>query len=249
MIWATHEVEQLARENRHQLCRDAEAMLTVIDTAEFSSGRTFHCLEFADIGAPARGQLGFTCCQFHELAREHLPKRRASKPASAVAVNVAAVARGLRLARPAAEAEALRRLRSAVAGVAAHEYAHNIVSTVAGLRMPEGATLADIIGSLDGAATAPAHHRRSHCEKWLRAFIHLTARGSGNSCHPEEWLRALARDVEAARLGEIAGYVQALEAEVAGHDITDRLADIIRTPAPAGFLEAYHRQDGKRLAA
>jgi hypothetical protein len=53
--------------------------------------------------------------------------------------------------------------------------------------------------------------------------------------------------VLAARLGDVVAFTEALQEELARFDFTDRLADIIRTPAPAGFLETYQLRDSQRL--
>jgi hypothetical protein len=246
-VWASSDVVALASEHKHQLYRCAEASLTVLDASEFRDGRTFHVIDFTELGAPAKGYLGFTICHFHELAEEYLPRRVTTKPASAVALNIEALARHFSLPQPSPREAVLRRLQAQASAVAAHEYAHNVVATVMGQQLPEGFTLKQLIDGLGSKATQPEYHRKAHCESWLRAYIHLTTRGAANSCHPEEWQRSLRRDVLAARLGEVAAFTEALKEELARFDFTDRLADIIRSPAPAGFLETYQQRDAQRL--
>lgn len=246
-VWASSDVVALAIEHKHQLYRSAEATLTVLDTSEFRDGRTFHVIDFKELGATVEGYLGFTICHFHELAEEYLPRRVTTKPCSAVALNIEAMARHFTLPEPMPREVVLRRLQAQAAAVAAHEYAHNVVSAVTGQRLPEGFTLKQLIDGLGSKATEPKHHRNSHCASWLRAYIHLVTRGAANSCHPAEWRQAIRRDVLACRLGDVAAFTEALKEELAGSDFTRRLADIIRSPAPAGFLETYQQRDSQRL--
>lgn len=240
--------EALAFQHRDELCRDAEALISTLDCTEFGKGRTFHVMGFHDLGIPSEKPVyGFTICHFHELAADYLPRRRSSKPASAVAVNVGAVGRNLTVPKGSDVGATVRRLRSGVAAVAAHEYAHNVVATLKGKTLPEGFTLRQLIESLDDSAVKPGHRRSIHCEQWLRAFIHLAARASSSSCHPDEWQRSLRRDVLAAGLGEVSGFIKPLQEELARFDFTNGLADILRTPAPTGFLEIYQQRDSQRL--
>lgn len=246
-VWASSDVVALANEHLHRLCRCAEATLTVLDASEFRDGRTFHVIDFTELGATVKGYLGFTICHFHELAAEYLPRRVSTKPCSAVAVNIEALARHNILPAPVPRDAVLCRLHAQAAAVAAHEYAHNIVSVVKGRHLPEGFTLKQLIDGLGSKATEPKHHRNAHCDSWLRAYIHLATRAADSTRHPEEWQKALRRDVLAARLGDVAAFTEALKEELARFDFTDRLADIIRTPAPAGFLETYQQRDAQRL--
>lgn len=247
MSLMSSDIINLALAHKSYLCRAAEATVALLDTSEFRNGRSFAVIDITELGASSAAKVfGFTVCHFHELAADYLPARVSSKPCSAVAVNIAAIGRQLSPAMPCSSETLLRQLHACTAAVAAHEYAHNVVAVVKGKHLPEGFTLEQALASLSAKATEPGRHRASHCESWLRAYIHLTTRGAGTSCHPKEWHRALQRDVEAARLGQVAGFIEALKEELQRFDFTHRLADIIRTPAPAGFLQLFAQRDAER---
>lgn len=232
-------IDDVIRANRTTWLRDAEAALTVLDWRAFTGGRTLHVLDFADLGAPKEGFLGFaTGAELHVLAADFIPRRAFRTAAAAVAVNVDRIARAA-VSATVGQAEAIGVIRASVAAVAAHELAHVLDAEAEGRRLPPGSTLDQVLRSLaDGRATAPAHQATTHSPGWLRAFAHLVTRAA---CLPhfETWLAAFMRDVAAVLPHRGEAYLDALHPELARHTSDDRLVEILRTPAPAGFLALF----------
>jgi len=235
-------VEELVRRHRSTWLRDAEAVLTVLDWRAYSGGRRLHVLDARAIGGPPRGYYGFTVgAQLHELAAELLPLKSSTKPAAAVAVNVDALVPCLRLPlmTEAHQRSAVGRIRAAVAAVAAHELAHVLDAQAAGRRLPEGTTLEDILRSLsDGTATSSPTLARVHGPGWVRAFCHLITRAAWLP-HYEEWVSGFERDASAVLPHPPGEYLDALHPELVRYTTDDPLRDILRTPAPAGFLALF----------
>ena len=178
----------------------------------------------------------------HELARDYLP-RNARNPVAAVAVHPDVVARMTLGGNFHADAaSAIPRVRAAIAAIASHEYAHVVADRVAGKRLPAGATLDQIIESLSsGRAVEPSHRTTSHGPQWCRAYCHLVTRASFLR-HHDEWVKRLRGDVEAVGVGSADEMLDALRPELARHTVDDRLEDILRTPAPAGFLNLFQQK-------
>jgi len=245
------DLDELVARHRAAVLRDAEATLTVLDWKAYTDGRTLHVIDARDTGAPARGYLGFTCgAQLHELARHLLPTKRSTRPAAAVAVNVDALVLCLRLqpSTEAREGETVDRLRAAAAAVAAHELAHVIAAQATGRRLHEGATLQQSADELStGRSYEPAQLAASHGPEWLRAYCHLVTRARRLPGYVE-WIHRFASDVAAVLPHAATAYIDALGDELAAHTCDDPLVDIIRTPAPAGFLTLFPARDAARPA-
>lgn len=233
-------IDDVIAANRTAWLRDAEAALTVLDWQAFSGGRTFHVLDFAELGAPAEGYLGFTTgAELHELAADFIPRRIFRTPAAAVAVNVDRVARSAPAATRAGECDPIVTIRAAVAAVAAHELAHVLDCQANGRRLAPGTTLDGAIRCLvDGSVMEPGHKTTTHGPGWIRAFAHLTTRAA-RLPHFEAWLGRFIRDVEAVLPHSAETFIDALHPELARHSADDRLVEILRTPAPAGFLALF----------
>lgn len=236
------QAEELVERHRTAWLRDAEATLTVLDWRSYSGGRTLHVLDARAIGGPARGYLGFAAgAQLHELAAELLPRNASTKPAAAVAVNVDALVISLRLSLSTEghQGAAFDRIRAAVAAVAAHELAHVVDDQAAGRRLPEGTTLEDILRSLtSGTAMTSATLTRVHGPGWVRAYCHLITRGF-RLTRSEEWARAFERDARAVLPHQPGEYLDALHPELVRCTTDDSLAEVLRSPAPAGFSALF----------
>ena len=232
--------------NRTAWLRDAEATVRVLDWRAFTDGRSFHVIDGKAIGMPDKGFGGLTAGdQLHELAREFLP-RNARNPVAAVAVHPDVVARMTVGLFHADAAEAIPLVRAAISAIAAHEYSHVVADRVAGVRLPDGATLDQIISSLSGRAVEPGHRARSHGPQWCRAYCHLVTRAASMR-HHDEWVKRLRGDVEATGVGSADEMLDALHDELTRYTADDQLEDVLRTPAPAGFLNLFPQEvtDGR----
>lgn len=224
--------------NRTVWLRDAEAVVRVLDWRAFTDGCTFHIIDGREIGMPDTGFAGLVAGdQLHELAREFLP-RSARNPVAAVAVHPDVVARMTVGLFHADAAEAIPRVRAAISAIASHEYSHIVAERVAGKRLPAGTTLECVIRSLSGRVLEPGHRARSHGPQWCRAFAHMVTRAAFLP-HRNEWLRRLRGDIEAVGVGSADAMLDALRPELVRYTVDDSLADILRTPAPAGFLNLF----------
>lgn len=232
------ELDAVIGEHRDAWLRDAAATLMALDPRAYADGSTLYVLDARNLGAPEAGYLGFTAgAQLHELATDFLPPGDA---AAAVAVNVDRIARTIPAGfLPTGAVDTIDVARAAVAAVAAHELAHVLDAQAARHRLPPGATLEQVLRSLaDGRATAAAHRKATHSPGWLRAFIHLAVRASSRP-HHRVWLGSLVRDVEATLPHDAGTYLDALRDELARYRLDARLVDVLRTPAPAGFLSLF----------
>jgi hypothetical protein len=243
---ATMTIDAIVASHRQAWLRDAAATLTVLDWRAFTDGRTMHVIDARDTGAPAEGYAGFAAgCQLHEVAGHLLPNSQTTRPAAAVAVNVDALVRCLRLSSTsvADEGAAIGTIRAAVAAVAAHELAHVIEAQATGRRLPAGATLATVVGDLaNGKTYAPSHQTRVHGPEWTRAYAHLLTRAS-RLPHYDQWVEWFVRSVRAVLPHQPAAYIDALEPELTSFTADDLLVDIIRSPAPAGFMDLFNTRD------
>ena len=229
--------------NRTAWLRDAESVVRVLDWRAFTDGRSFHVLDGKAIGMPDKGFGGLTAGDdLHDLAREFLP-RNARNPVAAVAVHPDVVARmtlgGLFHADA---AEAIPLVRAAISAIASHEYAHVVADRVAGKRLPAGTTLEQVVSSLSsGRAVEPGHRARSHGPQWCRAYCHLVTRAASMR-HHVEWLKRLRGDVEATGVGSADEMLDALHDELTRYTADDQLEDVLRTPAPAEFLNLFPQE-------
>ena len=193
------------------------------------------------IAARDKGFAGLVAgAQLHELARDYLP-RTARNPVAAVAVHPDVVARMTVGLFHADAAEAIPRARAAIAAIAAHEYSHVVADRVAGKRLPDGATLEQIVSSLSGRVSEPGHRAKSHGPQWCRAYAHMVTR-AGFLPHHNEWVRRLRGDIEAAGVGSADEMLDALHSELVRYTVDDPLEDVLRTPAPAGFLNLFPQE-------
>ena len=221
--------------------RDAEATIRVLDWKAFVDG-TFHVIDGRDIGMPPKGFGGLVAGdELHELAREYLP-RTARNPVCAVAVHPDVVARMTVGTFAADSSMAVARVRAGIAAIAGHEYAHCLADRVAGKRLPAGANLEQIIESLSsGRAVESGHLKKSHGPQWCRAYCHLVMRAAFLR-HHDEWLKRLRGDIEAVGGGSADAMLDALHTELSRYTVDDRLEDILRAPAPAGFLNLFKQE-------
>lgn len=247
----TMTLEQIVETHRSQWLRDAAATLTVLDWRAFTDGRTMHVIDSSDTGAPRDGFLGFASgCQLHQVAAHLLPVSRSTKPAAAVAVNVDALVRCLRpsITSAADEGAAIDTIRAAVAAVAAHELAHVIEAQANGRKLPEGSTLATVVSSLaDGTAYAESHQTRVHGPEWTRAYCHLLTRAS-RLPHYDQWVDRFCRDLAMLLPHPASDYLEALHPELVRFTADDPLVEIIRSPAPAGFVALFQSRDAAHPA-
>ena len=228
--------------NRTAWLRDAEATVRVLDWKAFTDGRTFHVFDGREIGMPDTGFAGLVAgAQLHELAREFLP-RNARNPVAAVAVHPDVVARMTVGLFHADAAEAIPLVRAAISAIASHEYAHVVADRVAGKRLPAGTTLEQVVSSLSsGRAVEPGHRARSHGPQWCRAYCHLVTRAASMR-HHDEWVKRLRGDVEATGVGSADAMLDALHSELVRYTADDQLEDVLRTPAPAEFLNLFPQE-------
>jgi hypothetical protein len=221
--------------------RDAEATIRVLDWKAFTDGRTFHVIDGKEIGMPDKGFGGLVAGdELHDLAREYLP-RSARNPVAAVAVHPDVVARMTVGTFHADSVAAVVRVRAAIAALAAHEYSHCLADRVAGKRLPAGTTLEDVIESLSGRVLEPGHRARSHGPQWCRAYAHMVTRAAFLP-HHNEWVKRLRGDIEAVGVGIADEMLDALHPELVRYTADDRLEDVLRTPAPAGFLNLFPQE-------
>jgi hypothetical protein len=112
---------------------------------------------------------------------------------------------------------------------------------VAGVRLPEGATLDQIINSLSGRVSEPGHRAKSHGPQWCRAYAHMVTRAAFLP-HHDEWVKRLRGDIEATGMGSADEMLDALHPELVRYTADDQLEDVLRTPAPAGFLNLFPQE-------
>jgi hypothetical protein len=142
------------------------------------------------------------------------------------------------------EATAAAIVRTVVNGVAMHEYAHAIDLEARGVVLPAGTSIESIFAFTPTAGQA----RRSHGAGWLRAYAHLLTRSSALPCHHEHYLDCFRGDVEAAGLGTADEYLDALQADFEEHGHDRPLVEVLRNPAPAGFIKIFDERGAARPA-
>lgn len=238
--------EALVAEHRNTWLRDAEAAVRVLDRRAFERG-SFHVIDGREIAMPD-GYMGLSvCAHLHELARDYLP-RSARAPVAAVAVSVEAVAHqtvDFVCAEPQAAAD---KIRAAVSCIAAHEYAHHVVALVAGEQLPPGATIEGTIRSLTTKGHDRPANKRAHGAAWCRAYAHAVKRAASMR-HHTIWVERFRADVKFAQAGDPDAMLDALHSDLARFTADDALADVIRTPAPAGFLKLFDSTQGANHAS
>lgn len=222
------DLDAVIQERRGAWLRDAEAELTALDPHGFTDGR-LAVIDFRTLGAPAEGYFGFTAgAELHELAADFLPPG----VAVAVAVNVDVIARIRGDGR-------IDTIGPAITALAGHELAHVLDSQARGYRLPPGATLEQVLRSMtQGRATAAADRRQSHGPGWARAFLHLLVRASRRGDR-RAWVEGFIRDAAVVLPHPGDAYFDTLQAELASTHVEARLVDVLRSPAPAGFLSLF----------
>jgi hypothetical protein len=110
--------------------------------------------------------------------------------------------------------------------------------------LPEGTSLAAIFAS----TPTPTQASRSHAAGWVRAYAHLVRRSMATPAHHDHYLVSFRADIERHGLGPAGDYLDALDAEVDRHGIDLPLVEILRTPAPTGFVELFQARDAARSA-
>lgn len=228
--------DAIVAEHREQWLRDAEAAVRVLDPRAFDRG-TFHVIDGRELAVPP-GTMGISVgAHLHELAAAYLP-RRARTPVAAVAVSVEAVARNTVEFLCHAPQAAADKIRAAVSCIAAHEYAHHIVALVAGEQLPATATIEGTIHGLTANGPDRPANSRAHGAPWCRAYAHLVTRAAPMR-HHAVWVERFRTDVRAATAVNPDDLLDALHPELVRFTSDDLLADVLRTPAPAGFQALF----------
>jgi hypothetical protein len=228
--------DTIVAEHREQWLRDAEAAVRVLDPRAFGSG-SFHVIDGREIAMP-KGTMGISIgAHLHELARDYLP-RWARTPVAAVAVSVEAVARNTADFLCNAPQAAADKIRAAVSCIAAHEYAHHVVALVAGEQLPAGATIEGTIRSLTANGPDRPANSRAHGAPWCRAYAHLVMRAA-TMRHHAVWVERFRADVRAATAVNPDDVLDRLHPELVRFTSDDVLADVLRSPAPAGFQALF----------
>ena len=239
-------VAALAERHRRTWLADAAAYLRVLDWQGLA-GRQLVLLDFEDIPEmPLKHSIAFTCSGgIFDLVRPFITTR-GLRPGPVVFMDVAAVADyavGTALDRL-TEADAVWIVRVVANAVALHEYAHAVDFEARGVMLPDGTTLDTIFAS----KPTRSEGYRSHGAGWVRAYAHLVCRSMATPSHQDHYLDSFRSEVEAQALGPADDYLDALDADVDRHGIDLPLVEILRSPAPAGFVELFHARDAARSA-
>ena len=234
-------IDDVIARYRTSWLRYAERLIQVLDWPAFQ-GRTFHALDFSEIGVdPDCGMLGFAANdQLHLLAADLLPARVTTKPAAAVAINTARIAHVVgrpEVDDPEDEAVWVGRV---VGAVAVHEYSHHLDAAAAGGQPTNFGSLRRIVDSVAARTTKPVYNAGHHGPRWVRAYAHLLHRGRSLAGHkPRAALFEI--DIDDRLPGQADAVLAALSDELNAAGSGDvPLVDILRTPAPAGFLELFN---------
>ncbi len=239
-------VAGLAERHRRTWLADAAAYLRVLDWQGLA-GRQLVLLDFEDVpDMPRQRSIAFTSPGgLFELVQSLIP-RSSLRPGAAMFIDTAAVADhavGTALDRL-TEADAAWLVRVVVNAVAIHEYAHAVDFEARGVMLPNGTTLDTIFGS---KPTRPEGYR-SHGAGWVRAYAHLIYRSMATPSHQDHYLDSFQSEVEQQGLGPADDFLEALDADVDRHGIDLPLVEILRSPAPAGFVELFNARDAARSA-
>jgi hypothetical protein len=238
-------VAGLAERHRRTWLADAAAYLRVLDWQGLA-GRQLVLLDFEDVPNLPQRAVAFTSPGgLFELVQPFI-QRSNLRPGPAMFVDAAAVADyavGAALDRL-TEADAVWITRVVINAVGIHEYAHAVDFEARGVMLPDGTTLDTIFAS----KPTRSEGYRSHGAGWVRAYAHLVCRSMATPSHQDHYLDSFRSEVEAQALGPADDYLDALDADVDRHGIDLPLVEILRSPAPAGFVELFHARDAARSA-
>ena len=239
-------VAGLVERHRRTWLADAAAYLRVLDSQGLA-GRQLVLLDFEHVpDMPRQRCIAFTSPGgLFELVQPFIPAS-GLRPGLVMFMDVAtmadnAVASALyRLT----EADAVWITRVVVNAVGLHEYAHAIDFEARGVMLPAGTTLKAIFA----ARPTTRQGYPSHGAGWVRAYAHLIYRSMATPSHQDHYLDRFRSDVEHQGLGLADDFFDALDAEVDRHGIDLPLVEILRSPAPAGFVELFNARDAARSA-
>jgi len=238
-------VAGLVERHRRTWLADAAAYLRVLDWQGLA-GRQLVLLDFEDVPNLPQRAIAFTSPGgLFELVQPFIPRRNL-RPGPAMFIDTAALADyavGTALDRL-TEADAVWITRVVVNAVAIHEYAHAIDFEARGVILPDGTTLDTIFAS----KPTRSEGYRSHGAGWVRAYAHLVCRSMATPSHQDHYLDSFRSEVEAQALGPADDYLDALDTDVDRHGIDLPLVEILRSPAPAGFVELFQARDAARSA-
>jgi len=235
-------VGDLVERHRRIWIADAAAYLRVLDWQGLA-GLQLVLLDFEDVpDMPPQRSIAFTSPGgLFELVRPYV-KATGLEPGPAMFINTKAMAAFA--VGQLSEADAVWITRVAINAVAIHEYAHTADYEARGVMLPAGTTLATIFAS----TPTPPQVRSGHSAGWVRAYAHLVCRSMATPSHQEHYLDSFRSEVEAQALGPADDYLEALDADVDRHGIDLPLVEILRSPAPAGFVELFQARDAARSA-
>lgn len=229
--------DRLVEEHRTAWLRDAEAAIRTLDFKAFANG-TFHVIDGREIGMPTDGYMGISVvAHMHIIARDYLP-RTARNPVAAVAVLPEVVAKNTCGTICHARDAAIGQMRAAVAATAAHEYSHHVVAVVEGETIPATASIEGTINLLRTKGSDKPRNARAHGGPWCRAFAHLVKRAAFLP-HHAVWIERYRQDVRHAARVDPDAVLDALHTEFVRFTASDALVDVLRSPAPAGFLKLF----------
>lgn len=239
-------VAGLAERHRRTWLADAAAYLRVLDWQGLA-GRQLVLLDFDDVpDVPRQRSIAFTSPGgLFELVQSLIPTS-GLRSGPVVFMDVEAVADhaiGTALDRL-TEADAVWITRVVVNAVGLHEYAHAIDFEARGVMLPDGTTLDTIFAS----KPTRSEGYRSHGAGWVRAYAHLIYRSMATPSHQDHYLDSFQSEVEHQGLGPADDFLEALDADVDRHGIDVPLVEVIRSPAPAGFVELFNARDAARSA-
>lgn len=244
--------DELLARHRQRWLADAAAALTTLDWRSFTGGRSLHVVDFESIGAftgiNAAREMTFGLvvgADLHRLAGAAIPTLAGSTPAAAIAINITGICRAFE--PDGATDEAF--IRAVATAVALHEYAHHAVAVAAGETLPDHLTHDHLRAAVAAPLSLPAGQRRqAHGPQWARAYSHLVARAR-QLPYRKTRETLFADDVEPYAAGGAAAVLAALADELAAHTADDPLAEILRTPAPAGLTALFPAIDDQAEAA
>ena len=236
----------LVERHRRRWLGDAAAYLRVLDWQGLA-GRQLVLLDVEDVpGMPPQRAVGFTSPGgIFDLVRPFITTG-GLEPGPVVFMDVDAVAdHAVGTAIDSiAEVDAVQMVRVVANAIGIHEYAHAVDFKARGAMRPEGTTLATIFAS----TPTPTQASRSHGAGWVRAYAHLVCRSMAIPAHQEHYLDSFRSDVEYQGLGPAEDLLASLDDDVDEHGFDRPLVEILRSPAPAGFVELFQARDAARSA-
>lgn len=212
--------DDLLARHRERWLRDAQAAITMLDPTAFTGGRSFHVLDFADLGAfagvDADGRTTYGLCvaaDLHRLAGSAIPKRITTTPAAAVAVNVGGIVRTFK----SNGIDDFPFIRAVCTAVAVHEYAYLVDAAAAGVTV-SGAVTADMVREVVAKPHRPteARVRAGHGPQWCGADAHLI-HIARQLPYAKTRASLFASDVERYAAGAADAILAALADELAAH--------------------------------